>query len=283
MNESPGLTSLPPSPAARWIASALCLLYGFAKINGAQFTVLDSELTKPLGEVSGFWLTWYYFGYSPVYGTVLAVIQIAAGILLVIPRTALAGALVLLPVVTNILLIDLFYGVDLGGTFAAGVLLLCVCVIIAPHVARLRSVVLPDVWPARLTTGALVGLLCLVIASFAFTWWGAHYNNRAPTSIDGVWAVAKQTDGAVPRPRYRQVFFEYNRAHMVVLRPEHGPDERHHFEIDADNAVRVWQVWLSKGPMIMEGRRTSETEIALEFKDDGGGAHLLLQRVRPAR
>jgi hypothetical protein len=36
------------SQLARWIAATLCILYGFAKINGSQFTVLDSELTKPL-------------------------------------------------------------------------------------------------------------------------------------------------------------------------------------------------------------------------------------------
>ena len=72
-----------PSSVARWIAAVICILYGFAKLNGSQFTVLDSELTKPLGEVSGFWLTWYYFGYSPVYGNLLALIQIGGGILLV--------------------------------------------------------------------------------------------------------------------------------------------------------------------------------------------------------
>jgi len=31
----------------------MCILYGFAKLNGSQFTVLDSELAKPMGEVSG--------------------------------------------------------------------------------------------------------------------------------------------------------------------------------------------------------------------------------------
>jgi len=50
-----------------------------------------------MGEVSGFWLTWYYFGYSPVYGTVIALVQIAGGVLLVLPRTSLLAALVLLP------------------------------------------------------------------------------------------------------------------------------------------------------------------------------------------
>jgi hypothetical protein len=50
------------------LASAL-LFYDFAKVNDAQFTALDSELEKPMGQISGFWLTWYYFGCPAVYGT----------------------------------------------------------------------------------------------------------------------------------------------------------------------------------------------------------------------
>jgi len=41
----------------RYGAALVLLVYGFAKINGSQFTILDSELDKPLGQVSGFWLT----------------------------------------------------------------------------------------------------------------------------------------------------------------------------------------------------------------------------------
>src|SRR5204862_839818 len=92
----------PAPPPVRWGAAVLCIVYGFAKLNGAQFTILDSELARPMGEVSGFWLTWHYFGYSEIYGTLLALIQIGAAILLVVPRTTLAGALLLLPVAANI-------------------------------------------------------------------------------------------------------------------------------------------------------------------------------------
>lgn len=67
---------------ARWLAAVLMIAYGFAKLNGSQFTVLDSEVTKPMGEVSRFWLTWYYFGVSTVYGTVIALVEIGGGLLL---------------------------------------------------------------------------------------------------------------------------------------------------------------------------------------------------------
>jgi len=58
--------------AARFVGSFPTLIYGFAKLNGSQFTILASELDKPMGQVSGFWLTWYYFGYSPVFGNFIA-------------------------------------------------------------------------------------------------------------------------------------------------------------------------------------------------------------------
>ena len=41
----------------RWIAAGdLHSCYGSAKVNN-NIHVIDSEVTKPLGEVSGFWLT----------------------------------------------------------------------------------------------------------------------------------------------------------------------------------------------------------------------------------
>jgi hypothetical protein len=48
---------------------------GFAKLNGAQFTILDSQLDRPLRDVSGFWLVWYFFGYSKIHGSLIALIQ----------------------------------------------------------------------------------------------------------------------------------------------------------------------------------------------------------------
>ncbi|MGH8337259.1 MAG: hypothetical protein ACRETL_10670 [Gammaproteobacteria bacterium] len=101
---SPPSSSRRRTGVAQWLGCTICVVYGFAKLNGAQFTVLDSELSKPLGKVSGFWLTWYYFGYSTAYGGLLALFEIGAGVLLVWPRWSLAGALCLLPLVGNILL-----------------------------------------------------------------------------------------------------------------------------------------------------------------------------------
>jgi hypothetical protein len=257
---------------ARWIAAGLLMLYGFAKLNGSQFTVLDSELAKPMGEVSGFWLTWYYFSYSPVYGTLIALVQIVGAALLIWPRTALVAALTLVPVVTNIILIDLFYGVATDAMLVAVLILGCLLAVIGPHVGRLLAAVLLNPPPR---TGGVVRaavLASMLAVAWAFTWWVANYNNRAPTRIDGVWSVA--SDAQAPSP-WREVFFEYNRAHLAVFRDANRRDSQHHFEVREDGVVRVWETWLRKGELIMEGRVVSDTEIELTPAGAKGGTVLL--------
>lgn len=271
-----------PSSVARWVAAMLCFLYGFAKINGSQFTVLESELSRPMGEVSGFWLTWHYFGFSPVYGAFLALVQIVSGVLLLVPRTALLGAVIMLPVVVNILLVDVLYGVDIGGTLAAVALLVCLSIVIAPFVTRLRSAVVLGTLPGRLSHRATVGVVAAVSVAFVFTWWVANVNNRVPTQIDGVWAVAVAPGNGSNDLLWDRVFFERNRAHLVVFRGTGRRDEQHHFEVDPTGVVRIWRDWLRKGPLVMQGRVLSNAEIELTFTENPTSGPLRLRRVERA-
>ncbi len=123
--------------ALRYYAAFTLLVYGFAKIMGAQFTVLDSQLAKPMGEVSGFWLTWYYFGYSPVYSAIVALTQIAGALLLCFRRTTPLGALVLIPVMVNIVCVDIWvirFPFGSGALRNALYVLLALLVILAFHI-----------------------------------------------------------------------------------------------------------------------------------------------------
>jgi hypothetical protein len=200
------------------------------------------------------------------------------GVLLIVPRTALLAALALLPMAVNILLIDIFYGVDLGGTAAALVLCGCLISVVAPHTTRLLDAVLLRREPARPSTISGVVLMAIVAGAFAFTWWGANYNNRAPTEIDGVWSVTSQ-EGSLPEvPRWRQVFFERNRAFMAVFRSADALEARHHFEIDADRRITVWRHWLRKGELVMRGRLLDDGRIELELEPEGRGGMLILER-----
>jgi len=257
---SSGLATIPSR--ARWFAAVVSIFYGFGKLNGSQFTILDSELARPMGEVSGFWLTWHYFGYSAFYGTIVALVQIGGGVLLAFRRTALLGALLLVPVFANIVMIDVFFGIDVGATLLAIMVFGCLLAVIAPYLQRLRAAVELDAVPHRLLP-RIAALSGIVVFAYAFSWWAANYNNRAPTPIDGVWAVVSQSGRSDAAPPWRQVFFERNRAHWVTFRSATG-DEVHHFEVDPSGVVSVWQTWLSKGTLIMQGHLLGDGDVQLD-------------------
>jgi hypothetical protein len=245
------------------VAVILLVIYGFAKLNGAQFTVLDSELTKPMGRVSGFWLTWYYFGYSAFYGGLIAVVQIGGAVLLAFRRTALLAALLLVPVVVNIVLTDLFFRIDVGATVVALVILACLAAVIAPHAGRLRAAVMLEPAPHRVVPR--VAFIAAVLAgAYGFTYWVANYNNREPTPIDGVWSVAPNAGAGATVPRWNRVFFEHNRAELVVLRAPDGQDEEHGFDVTSAGDVRIWQRWLTKTDLMLQGHIQADGSIVLD-------------------
>ena len=281
---SPRTTETPTRAAqvmtaiARWLAAVICIVYGFAKLNGSQFTVLDSELAKPLGEVSGFWLTWHYFGYSAPYGTLLALLQIGAALLLVWPRTSLIGALLLLPIFANIVLVDIFFRIQLGATVVALVVLVCVSLVIAPHAERLLKAVVLDS-PSRYKPVRLAAIALIVIGAWGLTWWAANINNRLPTPIDGTWAPIAQAGNDASNRQWERVFFERNRAHMVVFRAPNGRDETHHFEIDANGMIRIWETWLRKDSLIMQGTLNRDGHLELETPR----GRIVLRREKPPR
>jgi|SRR5215831_4582386 len=239
------------------------MFYGFAKLNGAQFTILNSELDKPMGQVSGFWLTWYYFGYSPVYGNLIGVVQILGAVLLMFRKTTLLGTFLLLPVIGNILLVNIFYQIDLLTPFISFMLLCALLGILAFHREELVEVfwrkqnsAFPDQPAAKFSVWGKYAVRALLILTPAlYTYWVANYNNRLPTPLDGVWnvvSIAPQNE--ISSKALTMVFFERNRAFMCVFKRQDGSYEQHHFEIDqAKKTITIWEQWLEKGNQIFDG------------------------------
>jgi hypothetical protein len=271
----------------RYVTAVILLLYGFAKINGSQFTILDSELDKPMGQVRGFWLTWYYFGFSSFYGTFIAIAEIGGAVLLTFHRTTLLGACILAPVLLNIVLIDLCYGVDAGATSVAILLFAAMIGLIAPQRKQLMTLF----WPAKsgapsaptlnsLRWGARIAMLGV---AFAFTYWAANFNNRAPTPIDGAWDVLQVQPQNLAAPTPKTIFFEYNRAHMAVFKDSDDNYKTHHFEVDPTrHGIQIWETWLRKGSQIFEGTYAlAGPELMLEGSwQDAGVVTVRLSRRR---
>jgi hypothetical protein len=88
--------------------------FGWEKICHLQLVMPMSKLDLPYRDFSPSDLFWYFFSHSYLLGCIIASFQIAGAMLLLFSRTRLAGVFVLLPVLANILLMDIFY--QIGGS-----------------------------------------------------------------------------------------------------------------------------------------------------------------------
>jgi uncharacterized membrane protein YphA (DoxX/SURF4 family) len=104
----------------RYLSAYLLFTYGVSKLAGWQFRLAPDITSKPVGTLSGFQLTWYYYSYSYIYARILGVTQLAGGAMLLFRKTALLGAAAMVPVIANILMINLFFHIAVGAEIAAG-------------------------------------------------------------------------------------------------------------------------------------------------------------------
>jgi hypothetical protein len=107
----------------RYFCAFMLYMYGTSKLLHLQFN-LESELApRAIGSLTGYQLTWYYFGYSRVYANVLGLTQVAGATLLLFRKTTLIGAVAMLPVMGNILLINIFVLVNDYGPYVIATLI----------------------------------------------------------------------------------------------------------------------------------------------------------------
>lgn len=85
-------------------------IYGIAKV--VQFGD-TSSIDTPLNQLSGMQLMWAFFGYTKTLPIIIGVMQVGGGLMLLFQRTKLLGALILTPILINIILFDIFY--EVGG------------------------------------------------------------------------------------------------------------------------------------------------------------------------
>ncbi len=83
--------------------------FGWAKICHRQLVMPLSKLDLPYNSFSPSDLFWNFFSYSYVLGCIIAALQIAGAMLLLFHRTRLVGVFILLPILANILLMDIVY------------------------------------------------------------------------------------------------------------------------------------------------------------------------------
>ena len=116
----------------RYFCAFLLYMYGVSKLLHFQFNLAELA-PRPIGSLNGYQLTWFYFGYSRIYACILGLTQVAGATLLLFRKTTLLGAAAMLPVMANILLINIFIMRNDYGPYVMAAIISCSLLIILWH------------------------------------------------------------------------------------------------------------------------------------------------------
>lgn len=109
-------------------------LYGLGKIAGGQFHrrghLTETLAQTPLSEVGSFDLAWTFFGYSNAYILFIGLSQLIGGFMLLFERTKLIGVAALIPILLNIIVVDVCYAISPGALLSATTYLLLTLLIV---------------------------------------------------------------------------------------------------------------------------------------------------------
>ena len=180
----------------RFSLALVLFTYGFDKVFPMQFGMLTpGRLSQQVGGMDMFNMLWVFMASSQPYTIISGAIEVLAGLLLLAPRLEALGALLAVPLLTNIFLLNMDYGVPVK--IISSHLLLVAIFLAAPAlvgIARLvvlRQPVPPIVSPAlssrRRTDRAVragVAALGIVLALICCTASHTEYKRRLAASAE---------------------------------------------------------------------------------------------------
>lgn len=100
----------------RWYLVYYMISYGWAKLTFSQFGVYDPLiLEQPIKDVDSFYVAWNLYGRSAFFNISTGIVEILGGLLLIFNRTVLIGALLVLSILAQILIIDIAFTTGVHG------------------------------------------------------------------------------------------------------------------------------------------------------------------------
>jgi len=129
----------------RYLISLNLLSFGWKKIFGLQFLVPEAIASQPLNSVAGEWLTWYYFGFSKSFGLIIAAIQIIGSCFLLYKRTLMLGLFILFALMSNLLLINIFYDMNAGALVQSAIIMTAITYLLLEQYSKIKAFFLTSI------------------------------------------------------------------------------------------------------------------------------------------
>ncbi len=225
---------------AFYVAYMICN-YAFAKLLKTQFQPPSYILETPIGELNGFWLTWTYFGFSETFANILGWTQVVGSVLMLFRKTRLFGAVVLIPVMANICLIDHFYSISPLAYFNALHYTFILLFFVTLDAGKLLPVLFGfrdelttkswKFWALNLARVAVVALAFLKIYKLRESF-------EPRTQLNGVWNVDAVNVGTNPNNdtahlAWSKLYLEWRYGSLLKFSPQVNiPDEYGTYHVD---------------------------------------------------
>ncbi|WP_280382237.1 DoxX family protein [Nocardia wallacei] len=192
----------------RFGLAATMFVYGFAKVFPTQMTLGLFRYVERFGDMSPMGVLWSQVGASPQYEIALGSAEVLAGVLLILPWTATAGALLALVDMAQVLLLNLTF--DVPVKLFAFHLLLQSAVLLAPEARRLTRALLGRAAPAatpparwsttRTAVIVQVALGAWVLGGAVQQGWANWHDSQRLSPLHGIWEVTEFTAAGQLRP-----------------------------------------------------------------------------------
>jgi hypothetical protein len=273
------------------------LFYGIAKVIPTQMPPPPlSALLRPYGEFSPMSVLWLQVGSSPPYQIALGAVEMVAGLLLFLPRTATLGALLSFASMAQVFLMNMTF--DVPVKILSFHLLLMSLVLLAPQLRRLANVLVlqrpsePATQPALFRSPqanqvaavvqvALGGWILIGCVAGGWQAWQEYGGGRPKPALYGIWSVTEFTRDGVPvapvttdENRWQRLVFE--EPGMVTYQRMDGALVPVPADVDADTIAL---------PDAPSGRfafdRSTPDRLRLTGELDGHAVTMSLERVDP--
>ena len=189
----------------RFMLASQLIIYGLAKFIPEQMPYPSlSRLVEPFGDFSPMGVLWASIGATPAYEMFAGSAELLAGILLIVPRTTMLGALIAAADMTQVFTLNMTY--DVPVKILSFHLLLLALFLLAPDVRRIADfLVLNNPVPRsnqfplfgsprwnRIALPAQIVLGAYLVVAWAYLGWASwfKYGGGAPKSpLYGIWNV----------------------------------------------------------------------------------------------
>ena len=287
----------------RLALAASLLEYGMTKVIPTQFPAPPlTALVTPVGEMTLSALLWTTIGSAPVYQIATGCVEVLAGVLLLLPRTVVLGALLAVISLTQVLLLNLTF--DIGVKLVTTHLILLAAILLAIDVRLLATIFIrlkPDSTegPSAVESGfsridRRVAILPIVLGVYLLgtqTWinwsfWNAAGGGAPKSVLYGIWNVERLSVDGGTRPaelndydrRWRRIIFD--QPEVVVFQRTDDSFARYGMSVDRSSGTLALtkggsRTWSSRFTF----DRSSDDRLSLIGEMDGHRIEAELRRV----